>query len=145
MNDPTSHHPYSADAHLEVARRMLAAGATVAELADHFGVSIASVELWAVIHEDFAAVLGVAKERADDRVERALYTRSVGYTHDSEKIFISNGEVVRVSTRQHVPPEVGAAFLWLKNRRPELWRDKREEDHSGAVTVTIRRVKSDGA
>src|SRR5208282_5802286 len=108
MNDPTSHHPYDAELHLETARRMLAAGATVAELADYFGVTIASVQLWAVIHEDFAAVLGVAKARADDRVERALYDRCVGYTYDSEKIVTVDKAIERVPIREHVPPDVAA-------------------------------------
>ena len=61
---------------------------------------------------------------ADDRVERSLYHRAVGYSFESEKIFHHQGEVVRVPIIEHVPPDVGAAMSWLKNRRPDKWRDK---------------------
>jgi hypothetical protein len=29
--------------------------------------------------------------------------------------------------KKHVAPDVGAAAFWLKNRRPDRWREKREE------------------
>ena len=36
---------------------------------------------------------------------------------------------------EHAPPDPGAAFNWLKNRKPADWRDKQEVEHSGNVTV----------
>lgn len=27
-------------------------------------------------------------------------------------------------TMKHVPPDTGAIAIWLKNRRPDKWRDK---------------------
>ena len=35
---------------------------------------------------------------------------------------------IRVTTRE-VIPDVRAQIFWLKNRRPDLWRDKQEIDH----------------
>ena len=29
--------------------------------------------------------------------------------------------------KKHVSPDVGAIAFWLKNRRPDRWREKREE------------------
>jgi hypothetical protein len=30
---------------------------------------------------------------------------------------------------EHCPPDVTAAFIWLKNRDPERWRDVQNVDH----------------
>jgi hypothetical protein len=45
----------------------------------------------------------VGKEASDDRVERSLYQLAIGW----------NGQ----------PPNTTAAIFWLKNRRPDRWRD----------------------
>ena len=97
-------------------------------MADFFGVAIRTIERWTVEHEDFCRAIKDAKEVANARVERSLYQRAVGYTFDSEKIMQFQGEVVRAETREHVPPDVTAQIFWLKNRKPEDWRDKQELD-----------------
>ena len=30
---------------------------------------------------------------------------------------------------EHCPPDVGAAFIWLKNRDPDRWRDVQNVEH----------------
>jgi hypothetical protein len=30
---------------------------------------------------------------------------------------------------EHCPPDVGAAFIWLKNRDPDNWRDTQNVEH----------------
>jgi hypothetical protein len=36
---------------------------------------------------------------------------------------------VVVHYMEHCPPDVGAAFIWLKNRDPEHWRDVQNVEH----------------
>jgi hypothetical protein len=36
---------------------------------------------------------------------------------------------VVVHYMEHVPADVGAAFIWLKNRDPDRWRDVQNVDH----------------
>jgi hypothetical protein len=36
---------------------------------------------------------------------------------------------VVVHYMEHCPPDVGAAFIWLKFRDPERWRDVENVDH----------------
>jgi hypothetical protein len=33
-----------------------------------------------------------------------------------------------VPTTKHYPPDTAAAIIWLKNRQPERWRDKIEQE-----------------
>ncbi len=123
-------------------------GATDSELADFFGVSITTIKNWAYAHPEFLAAMRVGKDIADDRVERSLYQRSVGYTFDSVKVFMPAGatEAVIVPIREHVPPSETAAFRWLSNRRSAEWRDKQQIEHSGVVrseTVDLSGLNAD--
>ena len=84
------------------------------------------------------------KETADDRVERSLYQRAVGYTHDAVHFSSFQGVVTETPYRNHCPPDVTAQIFWLKNRRPDLWRDKREQELTGkdGAPLTITWLKS---
>ena len=63
------------------------------------------------------------KLEADSNVAQSLYHRATGYSHPDEKIMQHKGEVVRVPTTKHYPPDTQAMGLWLKNRRPKEWRE----------------------
>jgi hypothetical protein len=109
-----------------VARLMCENGARDADLADAFNVSVMTIGRWQSKHEEFAAALKIAKGEFDDRVERALAQRAIGYSFDTEKIFMVGTEVVRVPFREHIPPDPIAAFKWLSCRRMNEWRDRKE-------------------
>jgi len=119
------------------AQKLCAIGATDAELADFFEVDVRTIYRWKHEHEEFCQAVHVGKEVLDERVERSLYQRAVGYTFDSEKVFHFQGMITRAPTREHVPPDPGAALNWLKNRQPEKWRDKQDVEHSGGVTINV--------
>jgi len=99
-------------------------GATDEDLADFFEVTIQTIWNWKASHEEFfEAINKVKKEFADNRVERSLYQRAVGYTYDAVKIFNGQSGVVEVPYREHVPPDPTSCIFWLENRRKETWRD----------------------
>lgn len=100
-------------------------GATDEELADFFEVSQTTVDNWKIKHPDFLGSLRQGKIEADSRVAQSLYERALGYEHPEEKIVQLRGEVVRVPTTKHYPPDTQAAALWLKNRRSNDWRETR--------------------
>lgn len=112
----------------EQAQKLCRLGATDLELADFFDVDVRSIYRWAVRFDAFCQALKAGKEACDDRVERSLYNRAVGYSHDAVKIFMPAGaeKPVYAAYVEHVAPDVGAASLWLRNRRSDAWRDKRE-------------------
>ena len=113
---------------VQQAEKLCKLGATDIELADFFEVSIPTLWRWANQHEVFRNAIKSGKDAADDRVERSLYHRACGYTFDAVKIFMPAGasEPVYAPYREHVPPETAAMAFWLKNRRKDDWRDKRE-------------------
>jgi hypothetical protein len=111
------------------AQKLCALGATDMEVADFFQVSVATISNWKNGHKDFLEALKSGKAKSDERVERSLYHRAIGYSFDSEEIFNNKGEIIRVPVRKHLPPDTTAMIFWLKNRRKEQWRDRYE--HTG--------------
>lgn len=101
-------------------------GATNAEIANGLGVACSTVELWMVKHPEFGAAVKTAKAVADARVERSLYQRACGYECDEIDIRVVGSQVVQTPIRKRYPPDVVACIFWLKNRRPDLWREKRD-------------------
>jgi hypothetical protein len=106
------------------AGKLAALGATDREMAEFFEVNEATLHRWKLDRPDFCEALKAAKETADNRVERSLYNRAVGYSFDSEKVFHFQCAITRAPVVEHVPPDVTACIFWLKNRRPDLWREK---------------------
>jgi opacity protein-like surface antigen len=96
---------------------------------------------WAATHAEFRAALKVGKEAADQRVERSLYQRAVGYHYDAVKIFMPAGakKLVYAPYVEHVPPDTIAAIFWLKNRDPAHWRDAWQLEHvTGKYVISDR-------
>jgi len=70
-----------------------------------------------------------------------LRERALGYSHRAEKIFLNReGEVVRVETIEHYPPDTKAAETWLYNRQPSKWKRQRDADKSEDRELTIKIV-----
>jgi len=139
------------DEFVEQAAALCKLGATDMELADFFKVDVRTIYRWKNTREDFCQSVTCGKDACDDRVERSLYNRAVGYDHDAVKIFMPAGadSPVYAPYTEHVPPDPGAALNWLKNRRGEVWRDKQTmEVELGEQIVEVlkeRRAKAASA
>jgi hypothetical protein len=113
---------------VEQAKKLCRLGATDIEIADFFDVNVATLYRWKNENEDFCESLKVSKETADDRVERSLFTRALGYLHDDVDIRVVDHKVVMTPIRKYYPPDTTACIFWLKNRKPDLWREKRDDN-----------------
>lgn len=120
-------------------------GATDADLAELFDVSTVTIWSWKSAFPEFLNALKVDKEHADNRVERSLYERAIGYTYDAVKILSTPQGVVEVPYKHHVPPDPVSCFFWLKNRRKETWRDNAvaniQENRTFTITIGNARIE----
>lgn len=108
------------------AEKLCKLGATDIEVADFFEVEVRTLYRWKAEHDDFCQALKAGKAEADARVERSLFARATGYEHDEVDIRVVGGAIVQTPLRKHYPPDTTACIFWLKNRRPDEWRDRQE-------------------
>lgn len=109
------------------ATKLAALGATDQEMADFFEVDVRTIYRWKHDRDEFCQALRVGKDVADDRVERSLYQKAIGYEQEEVKIFMPGGaaEPVYAPFTAKIAPDTTAAIFWLKNRRSQQWRDAR--------------------
>lgn len=100
------------------------------DIATALQVSKASVSNWKKLHPDFLEAIAGAKLPADAKVASALFQRALGYEYDEVQVVSGEekGKSVskKVVTRKHIPGDVTAQSLWLRNRRPTDWRTQPE-------------------
>lgn len=120
------------------AEKLCKLGATDMELADFFGVDVRTVYRWKNENESFCQSLKGGKEAADQRIERSLYERAAGYERDEVDIRVIGQEIVQTQIRKFYPPDTTAAIFWLKNRRPEQWREMKAVELTGANGGPVR-------
>ena len=102
---------------LDHVRELALAGATDEEIAKALEVSRSTIGIWKVRHPEFSDALNGWKAEADAAVERSLYCKA------------RDGDTT-------------AAIFWLKNRRPQEWRDKVEHSHSADGDLAALILKS---
>lgn len=122
------------DDYAKQAKKLAELGATDKEVADFFDVDVRTVHRWKHDHDEFCHSLKVGKDVADDRVERSLYQKAIGYEQEEVKIFMPGGAETPVYApfTAKVAPDTTAAIFWLKNRRGADWRDKQEVDNTSS-------------
>lgn len=99
---------------------------------------------WKQRYPQISQALKKGKEVADIVVENALYKSATGYTYEEvtrepqyniltgEPILDEKGNPVIAVTKivkKEVQPSNTAQIFWLKNRKPDVWRDKSELSH----------------
>ena len=92
---------------------------------------------WLAEKPEFSESRKRGKDKPDDEVEAALLRKAKGYTlHLKKEVSVSLGqgqgaELEEATFDHHVAPDTVAGIFWLKNRRPERWRDKIEHEITG--------------
>jgi hypothetical protein len=114
-------------------------GKTDAQVAKFLCIDEATLHRWKLKHSKFCESLKDWKEAADGKVEKTLYKRALGYEFTevtTENLVVDGKElkdaVKKKQTVKEVVPDVTAQIFWLKNRKPDVWRDRIE--HGGNVT-----------
>jgi hypothetical protein len=125
---PTTYRPDNA----EIARHACMLGATNDTLADRFEVCRRTIDNWIATIPEFSNAVKRGREVADETVVSALFARATGMEQKMTKVFCHRGQPVTANYTVQLPPDVRACIFWLRNRRPEEWRENRplveEED-----------------
>lgn len=98
-------------------------GLTDEQLAKNMDISRSTLNEWRKKYSDISDTLKKGKEIVDIKVENALLKRALGFQYD-EVTSVDGKEVKKVT--KMVVPDTTAQIFWLKNRRPDKYRDKPE-------------------
>ena len=134
-------------------------GLTDEQIAKNLDISMSTFYEYKKKYSEFSEALKKGKEVIDFEVENALLKRALGYEYEEvtkERILKKDEQgksltdihgfpiyemVVTKTVKKEVTPDTTAQIFWLKNRKPEEWRDKRDVEHSGnlsnEVNITI--------
>lgn len=130
----------------EQARKLCLLGATDAKLADFFEVDEATINRWKHDFPDFCKSLKQGKIQADAEIAESLFNRAKGYVAPDIDIKMYEGEIIKTPHMKHYPPDATSMIFWLKNRQPDLWREKREAielNDDKEITINVVRVSKD--
>jgi hypothetical protein len=106
------------------------------QIAHNVSISPSTLYEWKNKYKELSEALKKGKEVVDREVENALLKRARGYSYDEitqEPIVVdvqTGATEIKVTkiVRRQVAPDVTAQIFWLKNRKPDEWRDKRDID-----------------
>ena len=110
-------------------------GLTDEQIAKNLDITPSTLYEWKRRYSEISEALKKGKEVVDIEVENALLKRALGYSYEEKKVDVSEEGTKVTKTIKEVVPDTTAQIFWLKNRRPEQWRDKQDIEHSGAVNV----------
>lgn len=121
-------------------------GLTDEQIAQNMGVAYSTFRTWRDKYSALSAVLKKNKDVADRQVENSLFERALGGTREvrktfkvKEKYYDDHGKLcekeklVQATDEVYIPGDTTAQIFWLKNRKPDKWRDKQEYEDRTSI------------
>lgn len=102
-------------------------GKTNKQISEYLGLAVNTIDKWTTSKESLIKAIKEARGPTDDTVEATLLQKALGYHKECIKIFYDPklGEVIEHKYMEFVAPDLGAQCMWLKNRRPNQWRESK--------------------
>lgn len=126
------------DEFIPLARSMCEVGASLADLAQVFEVSEATIYRWRAENPEFHAAIQVGEYCAEAAIKGALFQRAKGYTFETYETKVVGEEEIQVRKVQHIPPDTKAGIFLLT-------QIKKREDSSGVgsflKTINCRPIR----
>jgi hypothetical protein len=102
-------------------------GLTDEQIAKNIGIKRTSLYEWKKKYPDISDALKKGKEVVDRAVENALLKRALGYSYtETTRELVGTKIIVTKEVIKEVQPDTTAQIFWLKNRRPDIWRDRKD-------------------
>ena len=112
-------------------------GLTDEQIAKNIGINRTTLYDWKKKETNIADALKKGKEVIDFEVENALLKRALGYEYEEETY--ENG-ILTKKVKKQVPPDTTAQIFWLKNRKPNNWKDRVETDEDKEAVTNASQV-----
>lgn len=106
------------------------------QIANNLGISVDTFYKYKKKYPEFSEALKKGKEVSDYEVENALFKKATGYIIKLNKQKVTkDGDIINITEEMYMQPDTTAQIFWLKNRRPDKWRDKVELNNENEKTL----------
>ena len=116
---------------------------------------------WKKKYAPINAALATGKDFADRLIENSLYKKAIGFYAREQKAFkvktveydeatgrkIKEFEELKTAEEVHYfEPDIKAIIFWLKNRKPDIWKEKvaeamADDEGTGVIVLTPTQVE----
>ena len=121
-------------------------GLTNEQIAKNMGIVTSTLYEWQKLYSEISDALKKGKEVVDRQVENALLKRALGYSYTevTKELNAESGKmVVTKEVVKEVQPDTTAQIFWLKNRKPQQWRDKQEVTVDGNLNNPMQGLSTE--
>lgn len=115
-------------------------GLSLEQIAKNMGIADSTLRKWRDQFEQISAAIKKGSAPVDYEVENAMLKSALGYyvtvkkpiKVKTERQKVGEGKIVEehieyADEQVYIKPDTTAQIFWLKNRRPDRWRDKQEQ------------------
>lgn len=112
-------------------------GLTEEQISKNMGIAYSTFRVWRDKFSAISAALKKGKEVVDILVENAMLKSALGHTETirkpikvkTEKSIPGKGKIIEerieyAEEQVYIKPDITAQIFWLKNRKPDKWKDK---------------------
>lgn len=118
-------------------------GMTRADVAQALGIHASTLSSWGKKLPSLKTALEQGSDIADTTVENALYRRAVGFPYEERvDTEMTDGRVKVKRYTRYMPADVTACIYWLKNRKPDQWRDRKDVEDR-VIEVVMNTASTD--
>lgn len=123
--------------------KLLKRGNTITTTCQAIGINKQTFYNWMEKKLDFFDAIKKAMAIPDKKVENALYKSAMMGHKYQEKEFkaVAVGEKIKMipirTVTKIVPPNITAQIFYLKNRKPDEWKDVYEQEIKGSIEHAI--------
>ena len=115
------------------------------QIAEKMGIGIRTLYEYKEKYPQFSQALKRNKEVVDAKVEKALLKRALGYDYEETKATMTDkgSKSKRIErTTKHAQPDTTAQIFWLKNRKPDEWRDNDNNDAEDKLKTVVEAMEA---
>lgn len=108
-------------------------GLSEKQISQNMGIAYSTLKEWKKKYSALSASLKKGKEVTDFEVENAMHKSALGYYVEETKTYITETNGVQTKKiekyKKWIPPNSTSQIFWLKNRKPDVWMDRKAKDN----------------
>ena len=134
---------------------MIQNGLNYSQICEKLGVPVSVFVYWRRTHPEVKEAIRRGKLPMDDKVEQSLFRTATGYTYEEVTLEPKTLSIKEIEARKNLPdpppiplvkkkvvrkqvaPNVLAQIFYLKNKKPEIWKDRSNVSVGGKIEYEV--------